>query len=115
MAYFLGIDTSTTSSKALLIDERGEVIADFVRRVSGGDEKNSLQPEAFGCRLRGAQVAGVNRVEGSAKKRDVQRGVSPTRSGLPRLPASALPQARAAGFVRASPRRPASILPSLRR
>ena len=25
--YFLGIDTSTTSSKALLIDERGEVIA----------------------------------------------------------------------------------------
>ena len=27
MAYFLGIDTSTTSSKALLIDERGEVIA----------------------------------------------------------------------------------------
>ena len=27
MAYFLGIDTSTTSSKALLIDEHGEVIA----------------------------------------------------------------------------------------
>ena len=27
MAYFLGIDTSTTSSKALIIDERGEVIA----------------------------------------------------------------------------------------
>ena len=27
MAYFLGIDTSTTSSKALLIDENGEVIA----------------------------------------------------------------------------------------
>jgi len=27
MNYFLGIDTSTTSSKALLIDERGEVIA----------------------------------------------------------------------------------------
>jgi xylulokinase len=27
MAYFLGIDTSTTSSKALLIDERGEVMA----------------------------------------------------------------------------------------
>ena len=27
MAYFLGIDTSTTSSKALLIDERGEVVA----------------------------------------------------------------------------------------
>lgn len=27
MAYFLGIDTSTTSSKALLIDERGDVIA----------------------------------------------------------------------------------------
>src|SRR5512139_2048069 len=27
MTYFLGIDTSTTSSKALLIDERGEVIA----------------------------------------------------------------------------------------
>jgi xylulokinase len=27
MAYFLGIDTSTTSSKALLIDDRGEVIA----------------------------------------------------------------------------------------
>ena len=27
MAYFLGIDTSTTSSKALLIDEKGEVIA----------------------------------------------------------------------------------------
>ena len=27
MAYFLGIDTSTTSSKALLIDEQGEVIA----------------------------------------------------------------------------------------
>ena len=27
MAYFLGIDTSTTSSKALLIDERGGVIA----------------------------------------------------------------------------------------
>jgi xylulokinase len=27
MQYFLGIDTSTTSSKALLIDERGEVIA----------------------------------------------------------------------------------------
>lgn len=27
MSYFLGIDTSTTSSKALLIDERGEVIA----------------------------------------------------------------------------------------
>jgi xylulokinase len=27
MAYFLGIDTSTTGSKALLIDERGEVIA----------------------------------------------------------------------------------------
>ena len=27
MAYFLGIDTSTTSSKALLIDEAGEVIA----------------------------------------------------------------------------------------
>ena len=27
MKYFLGIDTSTTSSKALLIDERGEVIA----------------------------------------------------------------------------------------
>ena len=26
-AYFLGIDTSTTSSKALLIDERGEVVA----------------------------------------------------------------------------------------
>jgi xylulokinase len=26
-AYFLGIDTSTTSSKALLVDERGEVIA----------------------------------------------------------------------------------------
>jgi len=25
--YFLGIDTSTTSSKALLIDERGDVIA----------------------------------------------------------------------------------------
>ena len=25
--YFLGIDTSTTSSKALLVDERGEVIA----------------------------------------------------------------------------------------
>lgn len=25
--YFLGIDTSATSSKALLIDERGEVIA----------------------------------------------------------------------------------------
>ena len=25
--YFLGIDTSTTSSKALLIDEHGEVIA----------------------------------------------------------------------------------------
>jgi len=27
MTYFLGIDTSTTSSKALLIDERGEVVA----------------------------------------------------------------------------------------
>jgi len=27
MTYFLGIDTSTTSSKALLVDERGEVIA----------------------------------------------------------------------------------------
>ena len=27
MTYFLGIDTSTTSSKALLIDEKGEVIA----------------------------------------------------------------------------------------
>ncbi len=27
MAYFLGIDTSTTSSKALLIDEKGEVVA----------------------------------------------------------------------------------------
>ena len=27
MAYFLGIDTSTTSSKALIIDEHGEVIA----------------------------------------------------------------------------------------
>ena len=27
MAYFLGINTSTTSSKALLMDERGEVIA----------------------------------------------------------------------------------------
>src|SRR5262247_1417905 len=27
LMYFLGIDTSTTSSKALLIDERGEVIA----------------------------------------------------------------------------------------
>jgi xylulokinase len=27
MAYFLGIDTSTTSSKALLIDDRGEVVA----------------------------------------------------------------------------------------
>ena len=27
MAYFLGIDTSTTSSKALIIDEKGEVIA----------------------------------------------------------------------------------------
>src|SRR5512138_3917473 len=27
MAYFLGIDTSTTSSKALLIDEHGQVIA----------------------------------------------------------------------------------------
>jgi xylulokinase len=27
MAYFLGIDTSTTGSKALVIDERGEVIA----------------------------------------------------------------------------------------
>jgi xylulokinase len=27
MSYFLGIDTSTTGSKALLIDERGEVIA----------------------------------------------------------------------------------------
>ena len=27
MAYFLGIDTSTTSSKALVMDERGEVIA----------------------------------------------------------------------------------------
>src|SRR5690349_15022261 len=26
-SYFLGIDTSTTSSKALLIDEQGEVIA----------------------------------------------------------------------------------------
>lgn len=25
--YFLGIDTSTTSSKALLIDEHGEVVA----------------------------------------------------------------------------------------
>jgi glycerol kinase len=27
VAYFLGIDTSTTSSKALIIDEQGEVIA----------------------------------------------------------------------------------------
>ncbi|MBN8658648.1 MAG: hypothetical protein J0M11_23125, partial [Anaerolineae bacterium] len=27
MVYFLGIDTSTTSSKALIIDEKGEVIA----------------------------------------------------------------------------------------
>ena len=27
MAYFLGIDTSTTGSKALLIDEHGEVVA----------------------------------------------------------------------------------------
>ena len=27
MTYFLGIDTSTTGSKALVIDERGEVIA----------------------------------------------------------------------------------------
>src|SRR5512143_2498591 len=27
MAYFLGIDTSTTSSKALLINENGEVVA----------------------------------------------------------------------------------------
>src|SRR5829696_4990621 len=27
MAYFLGIDTSTTGSKALIMDERGEVIA----------------------------------------------------------------------------------------
>ena len=27
MKYFLGIDTSTTSSKALLIDEKGQVIA----------------------------------------------------------------------------------------
>jgi xylulokinase len=27
MAYFLGIDTSTTSSKALLIDEMGKVVA----------------------------------------------------------------------------------------
>ena len=27
MAYFLGIDTSTTSSKALILDERGEVEA----------------------------------------------------------------------------------------
>ena len=27
MAYFLGIDTSTTGSKALIMDEHGEVIA----------------------------------------------------------------------------------------
>jgi sugar (pentulose or hexulose) kinase len=27
MAYFLGIDTSTTGSKALIIDEQGEVVA----------------------------------------------------------------------------------------
>jgi sugar (pentulose or hexulose) kinase len=27
MTYFLGIDTSTTASKALIIDERGEVLA----------------------------------------------------------------------------------------
>jgi xylulokinase len=27
MAYFLGIDTSTTSSKAFLMNERGEVVA----------------------------------------------------------------------------------------
>ncbi|EKD88911.1 MAG: hypothetical protein ACD_34C00276G0001, partial [uncultured bacterium] len=27
MAYFLGIDTSTTSSKALIIDEKGKVVS----------------------------------------------------------------------------------------
>ena len=47
--------------------ERGEVIPDFVGRISGRDKENSMEPKALCRSLRCAQVAGVDGIESSAK------------------------------------------------
>ena len=41
-SYFLGIDTSTTSNKALLIDERGDFMIDFHGLPSRNSYRNLL-------------------------------------------------------------------------
>jgi activator of 2-hydroxyglutaryl-CoA dehydratase len=41
-SYFLGIDTSTTSSKTLLIDERGGILIDFYGLPSRNFSRNLL-------------------------------------------------------------------------
>ena len=41
-SYFPGIDTSTTSSKAMLIDEHGDVMSDFYGLPSRNSSRNLL-------------------------------------------------------------------------
>ncbi len=61
------------------VRKRSEARAALVRGISGGDEKDLIEPEAASSRFGSLQVPDMNRVESSAKERDFHRLESPAR------------------------------------
>ena len=55
------------------VRKRRQVLLQLVRRAAGGDEMNFVEIEAAVRSARDGKMAVMNRVEGSAKKRDAAR------------------------------------------